>query len=115
MKIVWVCAEETRDATVAALESGGAEVRQRSGFEPLTTIALTAGAIALCRALRQLFQDTRFHGVIVDLTKSPVEVREMPGWDRRQVLLVSEGGPQFHTFEEDDELASLLAKLGVPQ
>jgi hypothetical protein len=113
MNIEWVCADGARDTTVAALEEAGAEVRRRSGFEPLTTIAAAAGVVALARALRKLFQDSRFHGVMIDVTKSPAEVREMPGWDRRQVLVVSAAGAQLQTFTEENDLAALLEKLGV--
>lgn len=89
----------------------GRPIRPRLGFEPLTTLAVVAGITVLVRALRKLFADARYRGVMIDLTKNPVEMRDMPGWDRRQVLVVTTDGPQFHQFDQEDDLQELLANL----
>jgi hypothetical protein len=108
MNVVWQTDEGNRDATVAALRESGAEVRERMGFEPLTTIAAIAGVMALARALAKLFRDQWYRGVIVDLTKDPIEVRDMPGWDRHQVLVIGKDGPNFHSFDSEDQLTALI-------
>ena len=113
MNIVWQTEPSTRDSAVAALRDAGAEVRERLGFEPITTIAAVVGAVALCRALGSLLRDHRYRGVIIDVTKDPVEIREMTAWDRGQVLVISEDGPHFHSFTNEDELGALLNAVGA--
>ncbi|MGI5292898.1 hypothetical protein ACQEVF_57640 [Nonomuraea polychroma] len=111
MDIVWLATETTYETTQEALRDSGAQVRKRMGFEPLTTLGIIAGVAVLARALRKLFTDSRYRGVLIDTTKSPIEVREMPGWDRNQVLIVTTEGPQFHQFEREPDLQDLLGKL----
>ena len=111
MNLVWQTSADTRESATEALHAAGAEVRERRGFEPMTTIVVVAGVVAISRALASLFRDTRFRGVLIDLTKDPVEIREMPGWDRRQVLLIGSNGPQFHEFTSDAELTALISSV----
>jgi hypothetical protein len=111
MDVIWATSEATREDTITALQESGAQIIPRAGFEPLTTIAVAAGVVALCRTLRSMAKDGKYRGVIIDVTKSPVEVREMPGWDRQQVLVVSATGAQFHSFEKEEGLQELLTKL----
>ncbi|WP_067719515.1 hypothetical protein [Nocardia yamanashiensis] len=111
MELVWITSPEHRDSTARALTEAGAELKKRAGFEPITTLLVVAAVGAVASALRSLYADARYRGVLIDMTKSPVEVREMPGWDRNQVLVITAAGPQFHQFADDDHLDKLLASL----
>ena len=112
MDLVWQTTAENRKSTVSALESSGAEVRERRGFEPVTAIAAVAGVIAVSRAIGKVFRDLTQHGVVIDMTRSPVEIRDMPGWSRNQVLVIAAEGPTFHEFSNADDLAALLKAAG---
>lgn len=111
MNLVWQTAADHRDAAVQALRDAGADVRERRGFEPVTTIVAVAGAMIIVRAVAGVFRDARYRGVLIDLTKDPVEIREMPGWDRSQVLIIGPEGPQFHQFTTEDGLAALISAV----
>jgi hypothetical protein len=111
LDIVWLATDTTYETTQEALRDSGAQLQKRLGFEPLTTLGIVAGAAILARVLGKLFRDNRYGGVMIDLTKSPVEVREMPGWDRTQILIVTAEGPQFHQFEREADVQDLLGKL----
>jgi hypothetical protein len=111
LDITWLATETTYATTQEALRDSGAEVRGRMGFEPLTTLGIVAGAVVLANALRRLFADLRYHGVMIDATKDPVEVREMPGWSRNQVLIMTADGPHLHQFEQETDLQELLNRL----
>ena len=112
MNLIWETSPERRDATVAALHDGGAEVRERLGFEPISTIAAVAAVLAIGRAIADLYRDHRYHGVIIDLTKDPVELRDMAAWDRGQVLVIGADGPHFHSFTSEDQLTALISAAG---
>ena len=111
MEITWQTSPEHRDEVIHLLEESGVEVRERRGFEPLTTIAVVAGVAALVTALSKSFRDVKLHGVIIDATRQPIEVREMPNWDRQQVLYLDASGPHFHEFSDEAELQTLLTTL----
>ena len=113
MDLVWLTDDATRAQTTEILRGSGAQVKDRAGFEPMTTLMVSAGVVALARALTKLYRDARYRGVIIDTSKNPVEVRQMPGWDRQQVLLISTGGSEFHQFTSSTDLEALLAKFGV--
>ncbi len=114
MEITWRAADGMQEQTRELLAAAGADVRPRSGFEPLTTIAVVAGAGLLAKAISRLFKDARYQGLIIDATRDPVEVREMPNWDRSQVLVITADGPTFHQFTSEDGLAELLSALAGP-
>lgn len=118
MEMSWYPAESHVNETDAALKAEGAQVRDRMGFEPLSTIAVIAAVAVLVRALMRLYKDARYKGVIIDITRKPVEVREMPGWPRQQVLLVSAEGPRLievgdtaSGLENLNQLTKLLDKV----
>lgn len=111
MELVWITSPDNRDATTRALTDAGGELKKRAGFEPITTLAVIASAAVLAKALRSLYADARYRGVLIDATKTPIEVREMPGWDRSQTLVITEDGPQFHQFDDGNQLETLLATL----
>lgn len=111
MDWVWIPSPDNRDATARALIDAGGELKKRAGFEPITTLAVVASAIAVVSALRSLFADTRYHGVLIDATKQPIEVREMPGWERAQTLIITDDGPQFHQFDDGNQIEKVLAAL----
>ena len=118
MEISWHPAESRVDEIAAALRAEGAQVRDRLGFEPLSTIAAVVAGAALVRVLMRLYKDARYRGVVIDITRKPAEVREMPGWPRQQVLLVSAEGARFlevgdtaSGLENLDQLGKLLDKL----
>ncbi len=118
MEIRWHPAEPHHNETTAALKTEGAQVRDRMGLEPLTTITVIAAGAVLVRALMRLYKDARYKGVIIDITRKPVEVREMSGWPRQQVLLVSAEGAKFievgdtaSGLENLNQLTKLLDKV----
>lgn len=113
MEITWRATEGMQEDTRRLLAAAGVEVRPRSGFEPLTTIAVVAGIALLVKGIANLFKDTRYGGLIIDATREPIEVREMPNWDRSQVLLITAKGGAFHQFTSESDLADLLSGLGV--
>ncbi len=98
MDLVWIPSSDNREATARALIDACGELKNRAGFEPITTLAVVATAAVVVRALRSLFADARYRGVLIDATKTPIEVREMPEWDRNQTLVITAAGPQFHQF-----------------
>lgn len=67
----------------------------------------------LVKAVGDLYKDVRYKGLIIDATRQPPEVREMPNWDRSQVLLITAEGGTFHEFTSEDGLADLLSGLGA--
>jgi hypothetical protein len=118
MEISWYPAESGIDEIKDVLKTEGAEVRNRMGFDPLSTITVVAAGAVLVRALMRLYKDARYKGVIIDITRKPVEVREMSGWPRQQVLLVSAEGARFievgdtvSGFENLNQLTKLLDKV----
>jgi hypothetical protein len=94
-----------------ALTDAGGELKKRAGFEPVTTLAVAASAVVVVNALRSLFADIHYRGVLIDATKTPIEIREMPGWDRTQTLVITEAGPQFHQFGDGNQLQTLLSTV----
>jgi hypothetical protein len=113
MEILWRASDDLSELTRESLTDAGAEVEPRQGFEPITAILLIASVSVLAKAFSRLVRDSRFKGVMIDATKNPVEVREMPGWDRSQVLLITDTGGTFHTFSSEDGSADLLATVGA--
>jgi hypothetical protein len=111
MDWVWIPSPDNLDSTARALTDAGGELKKRAGFEPITTLIVAASAIAVVSALRSLFADARYRGVLIDATKQPIEVREMPGWDRTQILIITHDGPQFHQFADGNQIEKILAAL----
>ncbi|MFC8202223.1 hypothetical protein ACFUTV_43630 [Streptomyces sp. NPDC057298] len=113
MEITWRAADGMQEDTRVLLAAAGADVRPRSGFEPLTTIAVVVSVGLLVKCIGKMFKDIRYKGLIIDATRQPIEVREMPNWDRSEVLLITASGATFHQFASEDVLAELLSRLGV--
>jgi hypothetical protein len=111
----WITVPDSRHDVVKSLEDAGADVERRTGFEPLTIIAFASGLVVLARAVYRLFRDAKVRGVLIDATKDPVEIREMPGWQRSNVLVLTVSGPVFHDFAEagEEDIASILEGLGI--
>lgn len=111
----WITVPDSRDDVVKSLEDAGADVERRTGFEPLTIIAFASGLVVLARAVYRLFRDAKVRGVLIDATKDPVEIREMQGWQRSNVLVLTASGPVFHDFAEvgEEDIASILEGLGI--
>lgn len=117
MQISWIASEPAK--SIAALTAEGADVQKQKGFEPITSIAVIAAGAILTKALIRLYKDARYKGVIIDITRKPVEVREMPQWPRQQALLITATGPQLIEIRDpatiDADLKELLKPLGVFQ
>ena len=108
---MWRPAPGHETEVVNILNSEGAQIRSGLGFEPITAIAVALGLNALVGALIKLYRDARYKGVLIDATVKPVEVREMPGWSRRQVLVITKEGAQFHDADEGESPADALGKI----
>ena len=111
IELTWQPAPGHEKETVDALKSAGAPLRTGLGFEPITVISTALAVTALVRALVELYRDARYMGVLIDATGERVQVREMPGWPRKQVLVLTDGGPQFYRPEAEEAAADSLAKI----
>jgi hypothetical protein len=109
--MVWHPAPGHETEVVTVLRSEGAQIRSGLGFEPLTTIVVALGLSSLVGALIKLYRDARYKGVLIDATAKPIVVREMPGWSRRQVLVITKEGAQFHDVDEGEPSADALGKI----
>jgi hypothetical protein len=65
----------------------------------------------LIGALIKLYRDARYKEVLIDATVRPIQVWEMPGWSRRQVLVITKEGAQFHDADEGESPAGALGKI----
>ncbi len=111
IELVWHPAPGHERKTVSALKEAGAPLRTGLGFEPITVISTALAATALVRALIELYRDAAYAGVLIDATGERVEVREMPGWPRKQVLVISADGPRFYRPDAKESAADSLAKI----
>lgn len=111
MNLVWHLTPGHENETVDALKNEGAPIRGGLGFEPLTTIATVLAVTGLVRALISLYRDARYTGIVIDATGDPVEIREMPGWSRREVLVINAEGAKFHSVGADESAADELSKI----
>lgn len=111
MELVWHLTPGHGTETLDALESEGAPIRRGLGFEPLTAIATALAVSALIRVLIKLYRDARYTGVLIDATSNPVEIREMSGWSRKQVLVITSEGAQFYTAGADESAADALGQI----
>jgi hypothetical protein len=109
--------ENSARTTIDILRAENIEIRERLGLEPLTTIGVVLAAAALLRVLTRLYKDVRYKGVVIDATRRPIEVREMPGWPRQQLLLISSEGARLVDIKDAasgvenlDQINELLKK-----
>jgi hypothetical protein len=77
----------------------------------VTTITAALAVTSLARTLVKLYRDTRYTGTLVDATSKPIQVREMPGWSQKQVLVITRAGAQFYNLEDEAIAADSLGKL----
>jgi hypothetical protein len=116
--VSWHATDETSArTTIDILRAENIEIRERLGLEPLTTIGVVLAAAALLRVLTRLYKDVRYKGVLIDATRRPIEVREMPGWPRQQLLLISSEGARLVDIKDAasgvenlDQINELLKK-----
>jgi hypothetical protein len=111
MELIWYLTPGRETETVNALKAEGAPIRSGLGFEPLTTIATVLAVTALVQALINLYRDARYTGVVIDATSDPIEIREMPGWSRKEVLVITTKGATFHSASADESAAGELRKI----
>jgi hypothetical protein len=111
MELVWYPSPGHETETLEAVKNEDSRIRGGLGFEPLTAIASVLAVAALIRVLTKLYRDTRYKGVLIDATRHPVEVREMPGWSRRQVLVITSRGAQFYVADADEGTEKELHKI----
>ena len=109
MNLIWLATPGTAEAAARELTAAGAELRVPMAYAPPATVAGFVGAAGLGRAIAALYAAGGLSGLAVDLTREPVEVREMPGWAAGTVLVVGAGGPTVHAFESESALGALLA------
>jgi hypothetical protein len=114
MQISWIATKA--DDTIAALSAEGAEIEKRRPFDPMTTIAVVAAGTILVKALVRLYQDIHYRGVIIDATRDPIQIREMPEWPRQQALVITAKGPQLFEISDpksaDADLRDLIKLVG---
>jgi len=116
--VSWHATDETSArTTIDILRAENIEIRERLGLEPLPTIGVVLAAAALLRVLTRLYKDVRYKGVLIDATRRPIEVREMPGWPRQQLLLISSEGARLVDIKDAasgvenlDQINELLKK-----
>lgn len=113
MNFVWHLTPGLEGPTATALKSEGVKVRSGMGFEPVTTIAAALAVASLVKVLIKLYKDARYTGVVIDMTKDPAEIKEMPGWPRQQVLVITAEGAQFFNGGADDSAADELSKIAT--
>jgi hypothetical protein len=111
MNIVWQLTPGLEEETTTALKSEGVKVRSGFGLEPITTIATVLAVASLVKVLIKLYKDTRYTGVMIDATKDPAEIKEMPGWPRQQVLVITSEGAKFFEGGADESAAGELGKI----
>ena len=111
MSIVWHPAPGNEIEVVNTLKSEGVQIRSGLGFDPMTIIAVALGLNSLIGALIKLYRNARYKGVLIDTTVEPVQVREMPGWPSKKVLLITKEGAQFQDIEDGDSAAGELQKI----
>jgi hypothetical protein len=121
MDVSWYSTDENNARTMLdILRAEGVQVRERLGFEPLTTIGVVVAAGALLRVLTRLYKDARYKGVVIDATRHPIEIREMAGWPRQQLLLISSEGARLMDIKDTtagleniDQIGELLKKAAA--
>jgi hypothetical protein len=111
MNLVWHLTPGHEDETANALKGEGVKVRGGLGFEPITTIATVLAVTSLVKVLIKLYKDNRYKGVIIDATKDPAEIKEMPGWPSQQVLVLTAEGAKFFSGGADASAADELGKI----
>ena len=92
LHIEWHTTPEKAQDTNQALIDEGAPIRKGLGFEPMTVISIAIAVAPLIKSLVKLYQQSKYKGVIIDTTRDPIEIREMPGWSSKKVLLITEEG-----------------------
>lgn len=117
IKFVWYPEQGCETEVIKILKSEGAKIRSGLGFEPISTIATALALSSLISALIKLYRDARYKGVLINTTTDPIEIREMPSWSRKQVLVITENGAQFikaddkiSAVQELEKIASIIGK-----
>lgn len=111
MNIVWHLTPGQEKEVQNALKNEGAPIRVGLGFEPITTIATIIAVTALVKAIINLYRDGKYKGVMINATVDPVEIREMPGWPARQVLVITAEGAKFYEPGTGESPAGELGKI----
>jgi hypothetical protein len=115
MKIEWIPAPENAEKTRQILEEQGAKMQIRMGFDPLNAILIVAGITVIADSIVRLYRDVTYAGVLIDATSETVKVKEMPGWPREQVLVITPQGTHFFQGSKislPGEIAELNKMLG---
>jgi hypothetical protein len=117
MKFEWIPTSENAETTRSILNEEGAEIKQQLGLGPLSAIGIAAGVAILARVFVRLYKDLKYSGVLIDATTTPIRIKEMPGWPREQVLVVTAEGAKFlegsklASIEEVSKLKRLLGEV----
>jgi hypothetical protein len=114
LSAVWIPSEDRMEKTREILGQEGA-ISENLSFEPLTTIGIALAGATLATVLLRLFKEAQYPGVLIDATRDPIEIKEMTGWNRQQVLVITAESAQFHEFEggsTDAAIKALVDQLG---
>jgi len=109
--VTWKLSNSTTNLVTESLARNGIKVRQGLGIEPLTGLLIVLSIKIIINVIRDIYKDINYAGLIIDTTKSPIEIKDMPQWDRSQVLLITVSGADLVVFKNGKGDLDKLLKL----
>ncbi|MCW8832628.1 MAG: hypothetical protein OQK09_12095 [Colwellia sp.] len=109
VKVRWEVSPKMFDIVKEEFNANDIKYRKGLGFDPISGVVVALSVTLLIKIALKALKDTKYCGVIIDTTKTPIEVKEMPNWDRNQMLLISDKGAEIKSFtNKDDDVKSLM-------
>ncbi len=115
LKVDWNVSKDLHKTVERLCEAEGLKRRRGLGIEPLTIGMMTLSAVLLIKILHSLIKDLKHGGMLIDATKDSIEVRDMPSWDRKKVVILTKEGVNVTELKSNEDpisqLTSVLEKL----
>ena len=109
VKVRWEVSPEMFNVVKEEFNANNIKYRKGLGIDPLSGVLVALSVTLLMKIAVRALKDIKHCGVIVDTTKEPIEVKEMPNWDRNQLLLITNKGAEIKTFsDKGDDIKSLM-------
>lgn len=110
-KVSFELSKPLADSFKEALNENDIGIRKGLGFEPLSVTVVTLAGVVLVQVIVRTLKSIKYGGIIIDTTKDPLEVRDIPQWERNKVLIITKNDVILHELKNDELDINLLIKL----